>query len=648
MGFVPLVLWLVALGLQPLPQPGTHSATVSGRVVDAVTGRPVPGVVVTPAGSAVALTSATPLPPRALTNGQGEFVLRGLQKGTVFFTAVKSGYVSATFRQRRPGGSGQGLPIADGAQLNGVEIRMWRHASISGTIVDEAGDPAVGVRVQAFSRGFVAGRKRYTPDLSAMTDDRGIYRIANLMPGEYAIGVPSTQNAIPTEVMDAFFGPGGGATEGRRRDLAAELSAIGSPTVPAGSRYALAAGDQTVTLPPGTLVPQQHPQGLVIYPTLFYPAATALAEAGVIAVRSGDERGSVDIQMRPVRAARVTGIVMAPEGPAPYVGIRLVPAAEDVVESLEVATTMTNGTGAFTFPAVPQGQYVLTVLRPPRAPNDPDMAARMTMTAGGAITVGSAVPRDSSPPPPPAIPSDATLYAQTPLAVTDAEVSGVIVPLGAAPRMSGRVEFEGSADKPAGAALTGIRINLDPADGSRIADRDIAFQTGHPDEDGRFRTFGVPPGKYVVRVNPPAGWFLKGVMLAGTDLSDAPFDLRATDLEGVTIVFTDRPAGLTGAIRAGQAADPDAVVLVFPTDSSSWPARGPFPRRMRTARADKEGRYSLIGLPSGEYHVIAVHEDAFADWQDPALLAALARAAQQVRILDGEQRTQDLTTTVIR
>src|SRR5207253_4499628 len=100
--------------------------TVSGRVVDAVTGSPIAGVILTPAGSAVAISPEAPLPARALTNGSGMFVIRDLRKGAVFLTAAKNGYANASVNQRRPGGSGQSIPIAAGQRIADVEIRMWR------------------------------------------------------------------------------------------------------------------------------------------------------------------------------------------------------------------------------------------------------------------------------------------------------------------------------------------------------------------------------------------------------------------------------------------------------------------------------------------------------------------------------------------
>jgi hypothetical protein len=638
----------IAAGLPAPDQAAARGpAVVSGRVVDAVTGRPIPGAIVTPAGSAVVTTAAAPLPARALSNGEGQFVLRDLRKGSIFLTATKNGYANTSLNQRRPGGSGQSLPIDDGQHIAGLEIRMWRNSSISGTVVDEAGEPAVGVRVQAFPRRFVAGRKRYSAGAMTSTDDRGMYRIANLEPGDYAVGVPSTQTAVPTEIMDVFFGPGN-ASDRRRGELARELNGIGSATVPAGSQYAIALGDQTFTLPPGTLLPLQQPgAGPMVYPTTFYPSAGNIGEAAAVALRSGDERGSIDLQLQPVRTARVTGTVMAPDGPAANVGVRLVPAAANLVAALDVATTLSNADGAFTFPAVPPGQYTINVLRPPREPVDADHGTRISVTPAGTVTIGGNVPPPGPPPPPP-VPLDATLWARLPLAVGESNLEGVVVPLSAGARVSGRVEFDGTGDKPSGAVLTGIRINLDPADGSRLADATLAFQAGRPDEDGSFRTFGVPPGQYVLRANPPTGWTLKGAFLNGRDLSDGPFDLEARDLAGVVLTFTDRPSSLTGHVRTGQTLDPAAVVIAFPTDTSTWIGRGPYPRRVRTTRAGPDGVYIITALVPGEYYIAAVNEEGFADWQDPALLAALARVARQVRVVDGERRTQDLTTAVIK
>ena len=101
-------------------------------------------------------------------------------------------------------------------------------------------------------------------------------------------------------------------------------------------------------------------------------------------------------------------------------------------------------------------------------------------------------------------------------------------------------------------------------------------------------------------------------------------------------------------MRGADGPDPTAVVIVYPVDSAAWSSSGALSRRMRTARAAKDGSYSLQALPAGEYYVVAVQEDASATGRIPALLRALSRVAQTIRLLDGEQKTQSLTAAVLR
>ena len=50
------------------------------------------------------------------------------------------------------------------------------------------------------------------------------------------------------------------------------------------------------------------------YETQFYPSVTTIDRATVIALRSGEERSSINFQLRPVPTVKVSGMVVAPDG----------------------------------------------------------------------------------------------------------------------------------------------------------------------------------------------------------------------------------------------------------------------------------------------------------------------------------------------
>ena len=640
----PALVLLLALAAQ-LPEPS--SAIVAGRVVDAASGRPIAGAIVTPAGSAVITSPGSDGPGTALTNAEGHFVLRGLAKGSLVLTATKGGYVNATHGQRRPGGTAQPIPLEAGQRINGLEVRMWKYGAVTGTIVDEAGDPVVGTRVAVLQKTFVAGRRRFSRGPGATTDDRGAYRIAGLTPGDYLVMVPSTQVTVPTDVMESFFN-GAPISEARRMELGRELNGIGSSIAPSGSQFAMRAGGQTFSLAPGTLTQIASGNGFLVYPTAYYPAAASPAQAALIAIRSGEERTGLDLQVRPVRGVRVAGTLMGPEGPVDTTAVRLVPATnDDALDPLNIAATITDSSGAFVFPAVPAGSYVLRVVRLPRAPINVEEMTRVRVSPDGPMTISG--PPAAPPAAPPPIPRDATLVAQLPLGVGDRDVTDLIVPLAAGPRVSGRIEFEGTIERPSIPSIAGMRITLDPADGSNPSDATLALQTGRPEENGEFRTYGVPPDRYILRVSRlPAGWFLKSALFQNRDIADMPLELGTKDVSGVVITFTDRPSGISGTVRGAGGPDPAAIVLVYPVDSAAWSSSGALSRRLRTTRAGSDGSYSLQGIPAGEYYLVAVQEDQVAEWQDPALLRALSGLAMTIRLVEGERKSQNLTSATIR
>jgi hypothetical protein len=211
-------------------------------------------------------------------------------------------------------------------------------------------------------------------------------------------------------------------------------------------------------------------------------------------------------------------------------------------------------------------------------------------------------------------------------------------------RASGTLEFTGAAVKPTGDKLLAISVSLEAADGRTAVAGGSA--RGRVDPNGTFQTMGVPPGKYIVRVQgAPQGWSFLGAMMGGRDASIEPIEVSSNDVGGIALTFTDRPASLGGTVTTSSgAADAGATVLVFPTDSDGWAGHGSSPRRIRTARVARDGTFDIPNLPPGQYFVAAVG-DALAPEATPKFLELLARTATRVDVREGEKKKQTLQST---
>lgn len=630
------------------------TAFIVGQVIDAHTGRGVAGAIVSLTGGpgSRAATPGSPLSPnpgslneqlrgvdRVMATTDGRFVFRDLAPGSYNVTAQKPGYIDGAYGRRMPTGATRSLVLAEGERVGDVSIAIWKYAAISGTVIDEAGEPVVGIQVRAMRRSIVAGRRLFTTGASGTTDDRGVFRISMLTPGDYLVAVVSTHVAVPLSTLEELRG--GGSQDPTRTLALRSLFEAGSSTASPGSATAVQVGDLVQTVR-GSHVPP--PPGanaaMFVYPTMFFPASGSSSDAGLVSVASGEEHAGADFQMKPVPATQISGKVLSAEGPVQNITIRLVNAeSEDFATELDVATTVSAGDGSFVFPAVPAGAYVLDVQRYPR-PIGPGSTTTIVqsgsgMTISAVRAFGARVEVQMS--------SEPVLWARVPITVDTRPVSDISISLQTAARVGGRIVFEGTTTPPKGDQLTSISVVADAPDG-----RSRRMPSARVDRFGRFTIPGLPGGRYFLRGGgAPEGWTFKSAMLEGRDISEVPLEVGAVDISAIAITFTDRPTQLTGMVRNDQGApDPDATVLVFPSDAQMWTGHGHglLNRRFRSVRAGTTGAYTVLGLPAGSYAVIAVPDEQTADWQDPINLETLARRAARVQIDDDQTRSQNLIT----
>ena len=619
----------------PPPQAPSGTGLIVGQVVDQTTGRAVPDVAVTlvqpgyvrPGGN---LTNSRPV----LSDAQGRFVLRGIPAGTYKITARRLGYVESLYGALTPDGDGKAITLAEGGRFGDATVRLWKLGAIGGRVVDDAGDPIIGLQVRAFKRNLIAGRWKFGEYYSgqkygARTDDRGTYRISDVEPGEYIVTVPVTTAVAPASAVAEL--------EALRTDPAAReayaaasesfsrpLYATRLPVNGAGTPMAIGVGDAIQTLLAPGLAPVSAGGGpWLMYQTQFYPGTNLSTSAQPIAITAGQEVDRIDFGMKPVRSWRVAGTVSGlPAGTA--LPMRLVHAdSEAVLDETEVAATISGADGSFVFLGVPAGNYVIKVLRVPVLPPQ-------------TTQVGSGVRSEQAQ----GVSMEATLWAAKPVSVGAGDVSGLVVALGTGVRATGRVVFDGARPKPTAAQLASMEVTIAAAGG----EPPLIFRSDRVRLAGEtFLTPELAPGKYVIRSNAPAGWTMKSVTAGTQDVVDTPLVVDGRDIPPITVTLTDRALGSIGGAARHATGSSDTLVCLFPAERSAWVDYGGSSRRLQRVQPDQAGAYRISGVPAGNYFVAAVADDRSADWRDPRHLDALSKIATRVTLADEEPRTLDVS-----
>jgi len=582
-----------------------------------------------------------------LADEEGRFVFRALPKGSFTITATKPGYAEGAYGRQRPMGLPQALTLAEGERLGDLKIPIWKFAAVTGRVTDEAGEPVIGIAVRALQRAIVAGKQKLAPGPTARTDDRGVYRVASLTPGEYAVVVPSTQTSAPDSVVDQWLqwrtaptlSKPGESDFNRDLTFSGAMDALNvierhrGPRVGAHSFVSIGAGSRAAVAP-------APPGGgrMYVYPTQYHPAAPTAAAASILTFRSGEERVAIDIQLALAGTSIVAGTVKGPDGPL-IAALSLVTDSDDlsVDTGFETSTTVSDTAGRFTFIGVPEGRYRLRAI-----------LAQVPVSGAGRGAPPPPPPPGLSAPATPPVPvlGGFTLWATQSIVVGATDISDLAVEMHAGFRIGGRSEFVGALPQPAPDVVRRMSATFDPADARPLVSSTIG--RGQFDERGRLSSYQLPPGRYYVRINnPPAGWVLKSAMLNGRDVSNVPLLLDA-DVTALVMTFTDRPSTLSGQVQnATGASDPSATVLVFPADTGAWTDYGDFPRRLRAVRVDRNGQFQTANLPAGDYLIVAIPEQSSANWQDPKVLQVLSRTATALTLGDGETRSATLKTSSV-
>ncbi|HZT75989.1 MAG TPA: carboxypeptidase-like regulatory domain-containing protein [Vicinamibacterales bacterium] len=259
-------------------EPPTPQGRLTGRVVAADNGRPLK--------RARVFINAAELPGGrgTLTDDQGVFDFTELPAGRYTVSASKAGFVQLSYGQRRPLQAGTPLQLLDGQQLKGLEFRLPRGSVVSGIVLDEDGEAMPGVNIRVMRYQYLQGERRLTPAGSATTDDKGQYRVWGLMPGDYYV------NAVARNFNFGPPPPGGRGGGGRGGNFGGR-----------GGFFAAAAAST------------DDEESLAYAPT-YYPGVSNVNDAKAVAVGLSQEVLDISFNMQLVHAARITGRVTNPDG----------------------------------------------------------------------------------------------------------------------------------------------------------------------------------------------------------------------------------------------------------------------------------------------------------------------------------------------
>ena len=579
-----LIFSVVLHGAQEPPRDApvtrTGTASLSGTVMTLEeNGRPIGRAILTLAGAGLRPNLVV------IADDAGRFVFSGLPAGHFTLTASKPPFLTVSYGQT-VAGKGTGVPISvqDGQQLSDVILGLPRGGVISGTVLDERGQPVRRSSIAILERRTVNGERTLrTVDTgqSSSTDVNGVYRVYGLPPGQYYIcAYPPGGWMVVDPTVAAAMGDEVRQVGGEEMQWAMEHL-----------RNAQRGGNvATIAEPP--------PGRTLAYGLVYYPGTADPTAAVAVAIGPGEEKGGIDLSMFRQPTARIQVRVIGPDG-QPATNVRI------GNWQLASGSISPSPTGTISYSGRLPGRY--------------------TITAQAA---------------------DSTTWARREVVLNGEDVTDLVLALQPSLTFAGRVAFEATTLVPP-SDVTGVRLSLFArpvaAFSSTIPVRaDGTFQTSTI-IPGSYRLTAALPN---TPVSPGPGaasrWRVKSAIVNGRDVADVPFDIPANEgISNVVITFTDRATELSGTVLNAQGRPaPGSSVVVFSTDPTFWvqgTRRLPAP-----ARAATDGTFRFAGLPAGTYYAAALPDVDQAALSDDVFLTQLAASAVRVTLAEADKKVQDL------
>ena len=288
-------------------RPATGGFRIAGRAVNALAGAPLVRARVT-----IVDTRNPQRTEWTLTAEDGSFEFQKLGAGKYALNGAKRGFISAAYEQH--GQYSTAIVTGAGLDTEHLLLRLDPEASLTGTVLDESGEPVRRAVVSLYHEDRQVGVPRIHKVRTEATDDQGAYEFYPLDSGTYFVSAVATP-------WYAVHPTSAAAGDGRNRPEA----------------------DRSLD---------------VAYPEAYYKDATEPDQASPIPLRGGD-RLEADIHLNPVAALHL--IYRVPnQGRSPVSLPSLERPTFDGVEEVPHQSWESLAPEVFESGGVPSGAYTVT------------------------------------------------------------------------------------------------------------------------------------------------------------------------------------------------------------------------------------------------------------------------------------------------
>ena len=237
------------------------------------------------------------------------------------------------------------------------------------------------------------------------------------------------------------------------------------------------------------------------------------------------------------------------------------------------------------------------------------------------------------------------MMARQSLQVASANVDGMQLAPQAGGSIRGRLRMESSsAARPDPSQMF---LLLRSADGEDDAISGVTIGEGSPtlahvNADGSFEWKNVSAGHYYVQLSDVSSmpdWFLKSVAAVGREAVDSGFSVGggATTLD----VLASSNGGKAEGLATNQKDEPVADAVVVAVPEARFRSH---PDHYRKASTDQSGRFSLRGLPPGDYTVFAWESVDGEAYYNPEFLKSCEGLGKALRVSEGDRASVQLKT----